>query len=374
MQRILAIIAFAMMMFFPVAHAGTAPQTANQVKQELVQKLVADGYMTAASAAEATTKYVKEDVAVAAEESWTRWLSWVNLLKVVAVILFLIAFSGVIVKIGKGLWGLITAIPTYVYQGVFLLATATATIQPALQPMAQGFYFALFGAFANLIIIGWIIQTYPQVQAFLKKLFSLGIPEYVIASAWATAYFGALALTYDSQVFGFFAVAAFSGMFGFGLYYMPGVLFLSTKEGAIQALVWSHTILLVAYGIALQTVTIPHLSLFQGGIEYYCTIALGVAFLITTTPFGRGDTFAKAIIPLIICTVLANYGYAVYDMHAIGAVFDVFLVLIALEWIMYAAWSGGLIIGTFVSGILLFSASLFFERHGHAVMLALGVK
>lgn len=373
MTRFFAVIAFVLMMFAPGAYAAdAAPQTANQVQQELIQKLVSEGYMTAASAAAATPSIQQSNAKVAAEETWTRHLSWVNLIKVVAVILLLVAFSGVIVNIVKGVWMLIIAVPTYVYQGAFLAVSLTATILPAVQPMSQGFYLALFGSFANLILAYWVISVYPQVQAFLKKLFSLGIPEFIIASLWATAYFAALAFTYNSAVFGFFAVVGFSGIFGFGLYYMPGVLFLKTEESALSSLIWSHTLLLIAYGVVGHITTIPYIELFRAGIEYYMTVAIGVAFLIVMSPWGRNKEAVNNMIPFTLCLLAANLGYAYLNLHSIGAVFDIFVVLLALEWIGYMAWSGGLIIGTMCTGVILYAGALVLEKNGAAIIQAVG--
>lgn len=370
MTRFFAIIAFVLMMFVPAAYADQAPLTAGQVQQELVQKLVAEGYMTAASAAAAAPSIKQSNAEIAAQETWTRHLSWINFVKVVAVILFLVALSGVIEKIVKGLWVLIVAVPAYVYQGVFLAISATATVLPAFQVIPQGFYIALFGSFANLLIVFWILQMYPKVKEQLKKLFNLGIPEYVIVSAWATAYFALLAFGYHSAVFGFFAVVGFSGIFGFGLFYVPGALFLSTQAGALGALIWSHSILLIAYGIVGHLIVIPNLDLFRAGIEYYMTVAVGVAFLIVMSPWGRNKEAVNNFIPFTICLIAANMGYSYLDLHSIGAVFDIFAVLLALEWIGYMSWSSGLIIGTFCSGIVLFGGALLMEKHGAAIIQA----
>lgn len=373
--RILSIIAlwFAMMMpAIAAPDAASAPQTAGQVKQQLVDKLVAQGYMSAASAAEVSASFAAEDKQLAAEQSWTSWLSWATVLKVIGVVLLLIAFGSTIMRIIKGLWELIVSVPMYVYQGVFGAATVAMTIVPQMIWPSQAFFVALFGAFGNLFIIGWVVKEYPRVQEALKKLFNLGIPEFVIISAWLIVYFGVLAVTYDSQVFGFFTTVSISALFGFGLFYSPGVLFLTTRDKAIPALIWSHFILLTAYGVAkINGVAIPHGDLFAAGVEYYWSIALGVAFLITMSPWSSSKDRVASLIPFTISVILATIAFT-HGLASIGTVIGVFTVLVLVEWVLYASWSGGLIIGSLCSGLLLFGGGLLIERYGRAIMTAAG--
>lgn len=375
MIRILSIVALWFAMLFPAYAAdgaASAPITASEVKQQLLDKLVAEGYMSAASATEAKAKVAIEDKAIAAEESWTKWLSWASLFKVLGVILLLVAFGSTIVRIIKGLWELIESVPMYVYQGAFGAVTVTGTIAPHLFWASQSFYVVLFCSIANLIIAGWTINVYPKVQEFLARIFKLGIPPFVLISGYLIAYFGVLAVLHQSQIFGFLATVSVSALFGFGLYYSPGVLFLTTREKAIPALVWSHTLLLIGYGvIKINEVVVPNANLFAAGIEYYWTIALGVAFLITLSPWSPSRDRVASMIPFTLCFILANFAFS-YGLKSVGSVFDVFAVLIAIEWVLYASWSGGLIVGSLCSGLILFTGGLFLERHGKTILAAMG--
>lgn len=373
MIRILSAIVLWAAMLFP-AHAAepAAPQTAQDVRKELIDKLVAKGAMSAASAAELSAEYKESDAKLAQAESWTKWLSWSGFFKVLGVILLLVAFGGTIVRIIKGLWELIEQVPMYVYQGVFGAASVFGTVFPSMIWASQSFYVVLFCAFANLIIFGWVVTSYKQVQEWLAKLFNLGIPEFVVASAWMAVYFGVLAVAHDSQIFGFFTTVAISALFGFGLYYSPGVLFLNQHEKAIPALVWSHSLLLIGYGfVKLNGISVPYMQLFTAGVEYYWSLALGISFLITLSPWASSKDRVGSLIPATLAFVLSMVAFS-YGLQSISTVLFICFVLVALEWLMYASWSGGLIIGSLCSGLVLFTGGIMLEKHGRAILTAIG--
>lgn len=354
-------VAFGQPASAPPASVATS---AAHVKQDLFDKLAADGYMAAASVPAARAKYGSE--AAGSESSWTKYLTLVNLIKVLATGLLLIACAGTIKKIIMGLWNIITMVPPIVYQMLALTATVAGTIAPQTIWASQSFYVALFCAFANLMILGWIGAIYPKVVEALKKIFSLGIPVGMIASFWLCVYFAALAFAYDSKIFGFFSAVAFSGIFSFGIYYMPGVMFLDVRKNAMGALAVSHIALLTVYGLALTGTSLgPNLSLFSAGIEYYCTIALGVCLLIGASPFyGNPAPWALA---LIVSFILAMIGYSI-GLKSVGSIIIIFTILIFLEWLLYASWHGGLIIGTAVTGAVLYGGALMLEAYGKTVL------
>lgn len=347
----------------------TTPTTVNGVKLDLVNKLETDKYLTATQAAEVKSKYIGSDAEIATsnEESW---FNWINLLKVLAVLALLIAFNGLIIKFVKWAWVAITKVPTYVYQGVFLACTLWLTIAPATIWASQAFYLALFGAFGNVMIVGWILKIYPNVAEFIKKMFSLGIPPYVLASFYGALYFAILAITFSSQIFGFFAAVCVSSMFGFGMFYMPGVLFLDIRKNATAAVLISHTIILILYVVAKHS-ALPYLPLFAAGFEYYCPIGLGLAMLIGVSPWNRGGLGFNFLIALAIFG-LAMFGYSFYGEHGIGSIIGIFAALLLIEWVMYASWHGGLIIGTAVTGVILYGAAMFLEANGRAILSNFG--
>lgn len=357
----------------PEPAASAAVSTVNGVKLDLINKLEADKYLTAVQAAEVKGKYIGSDSEIAEADgtSWTRWLSWVNVLKVLAILALLIAFNGLIIKFVKFAWATITMVPTYVYQGVFLACTLWLTVAPATIWASQAFYLALFGAFGNALIVAWVLDTYPKVAEAIKKMFSLGIPPYVLASFYGALYFAVLAIAYSSQIFGFFAAVCVSSMFGFGMFYMPGVLFLDIRRNAVGALLISHTLILIAY-VAAKHAAVPYLPLFAAGFEYYCPIGLGLAMLVGVSPWHRHGFGFNFLVALAIFG-LAMFGYSFYSEHGIGAIIGIFAALLLIEWVMYASWCGGLIIGTAMTGAILYGIAMVLESNGRAIMTAIGL-
>lgn len=293
------------------------------------------------------------------------------MLKVLAVLALLVAFNGLIIKFIKWAWVTITMVPTYVYQSAFMACTLWLTLWPASIWASQAFYLALFGAFGNVLIVGWVLKTYPNVAELIKKMFSLGIPPYVLASFYGAVYFAVLAITFSSQIFGFFAAVCVSSMFGFGMFYMPGVLFLDIRKNATGALLISHTLILIAY-VAAKHLSVPYLSLFAAGFEYYCPIGLGLAMLVGVSPWHGKGIGLNFLVTLIVFG-LAMFGYSFYGEHGIGSIIGIFATLLLIEWVMYASWSGGLIIGTAVTGVLLYSIAMVLESNGRAILANFGV-
>lgn len=308
------------------------------------------------------------------ESLWDRYVSWTNFFKVLGVVLLLVAFSSLIGKIAKGLMFLIIQVPKEVYQVSFLSVSLLATIRPDLIWASQAFYLALFGAFANLVVLIWVIESHPRLKEVLAKLFNLGVPPASVASFWGMLYFAALALAYNSQIFGFFAVVCLSGIFTFTMYYRPGVLFLDFEEKAMPAVVFGHLAVLLGYvGLKLSGNLPAQTALFSVGLEYYATIAMGVGFLVAASPFyGRNQGGAVGYLMLfLLVTFAAVAGYFLFDLKVIGSILCVFAVLLALEWIGYLSYKSGFIVGTFILGITLYGLSLLAEHYGHLVVLKL---
>lgn len=191
-----------------------------------------------------------------------------------------------------------------------------------------------------------------------------------VASFWGMVYFGALTLAYQSQIFGFFAAICLSGILSFGMYYRPGVLTLFFNDKATGAVIWGHLVVLAAYSITKVMGLLPaQAGLFAIGLEYYCTIALGVGFLVGASPFTRRS--GGFLITFLVVFVAAMIGYYLYDLKVVGSIICVFAVLLFLEWIGYLSYKTGFLVGTFVCGIVLFVASLLMESFASFLVLRL---
>lgn len=384
MNKILWIF-LTMFLAFP-AFADT--QTLADVKSDLLQKMQADGYLTEAAAQEAKQKYIREEdknyfiqnaskaidsiktEASQVEEAstWTQYFSLINFIKVLAVILLLVAFSGIIKKIIRGCWALIAMVPVWVYQSVFLTATVCASLFPASIWQSQFFYIALFGIFGNLMIGIWILSIWDKLRYTLKKLLSFGLPLMSVISLLLMIYFGTFAIVYQSSLLGFFAAVALSGVFTFSLFYAPGILFFDFKENALGAMVVGHLLALTIFIVLLQLgIATEYLIHFNAGIQYYCTLALGVALLVGSSPFYKEASIFYFLIFTAVC-VAATFLYFFAGLTGMAIILYILFALVFLEWIAYLGFKTGVITGLLLIGGVLFAIALILERYASVII------
>lgn len=402
MNKFFVYLLFIMSFFMgSLAHANSTAlpnQTVADVKIHLISQMKQDGYLSEKMASEVANKYVlKEDGLTRvssiseAEKSnstisktntananthtniaWSDYFSWINFLKVGGVILFLIAFSGIIRNIIEGVWHLIIKVPTIIYQIVLLAMTLFGTMYPEKIWVSQAFYVALFCSFANIVLLGWIVATYKFIEEWFEKIFKLGIPVPSILSFWGMIYFGILAFMYHSTVFGFFAAICLSGVFSFGLYYMPGVLTLYFKENMLSAVVFGHILVLGLYGFMhTHGLYVEQMQYFNAGIQYYCTVALAVALLCGSSPFVKDKAVGLYVLMFIGIFFLASAGYFFWDMKVAASIIFCFFALFVIEWVGYLGYQGGLIVGSGLLGAVLYGGSLLLEKYSSMIILSL---
>ena len=367
-------------------------KTIADIKTELISSMEKDGYLSQKMAGEVSQKYITEadkttvskpmtmgeskveqaqaQLKTSESTKWSDYLSWINFVKVLGVICFLIAFSGMIKKIIAGLWVFIVAVPMILYQVVFLAVGMIGIFRPDLISVSQQFYVALFFAFANLIVIGWIVTTHKKIEEFIAKLFKLGIPPSCLASFYGMIYFGLLAYFYQSSIFGFFAAICLSGVFSFGLYYMPGVLYLNFKESMLPAVVFGHLAVLAIYTFMFKTHP-EYTMFFDAGIQYYCTVALAVGLLVGASPFYKKDSAIGYGLLFIILFFVATYGFHIYGMPVVSSIIIAFFILFILEWIGYIGYKSGMIIGTAIIGGALYGTAMLMEKYGSMLVLTM---
>jgi len=374
---------------FLVFPAFAETQTLAEAKGELLQKMQADGYITETVAEEAKQKYIldedknylirdervsspditKAEINQAEEKSsWTQYFSLINFIKVLAVILLLVAFGGIIKKIIRGCWALIAMVPVWVYQGTFLAATVCASLFPAGIWKAQFFYIALFGIFGNLLIIVWILAIWEKLLKRLIKILNFGLPLMSVISFLLMIYFGVFAILYQSSFLGFFAAVALSGVFTFSLFYMPGILFLHFKENALAAMVFGHLLALTIFISLLQLgIATEYLAYFNAGIQYYCTLALGVALLVGSSPFYKSASIFYFLIFIAVC-VATTFLYFFAGLTGMAIILYILFALVFLEWMAYLGFKTGVITGLLLIGGLLFAIALILERYAGVII------
>lgn len=357
-----------------------AQQSVNpeQVKLNLILQMAEDGFLSEKMTKEAQTAYINQEKLktysptsspVAETNKWTDYLSLFNFGKVVAVILFLVCFSGIIKKIVAKLWFVVVKVPVIVYQGLFMTGTLIATFTPHLIWSNHSFYIALFGAFANLIVLGWIVSTYRKVQYWFAKIFNIGVPVETVASFWAMVYFAGLAFLYNSQIFGFFAVVSLSSILSFSLYYTGGTLWLYFKDNRLGAVVFGHLVILVAYiGLDMTGQFSTQIALFETGLKFYCTIALCTGLIWGSAPWGSSKGVAFYSVLMLMTFIAGVIGYHLLDLKAIGTIIICFFIIFALDWIAYIGSRCGFIVGTGIAGAVLYGSIDALERYGPQIM------
>lgn len=358
--------------------AETATPTIADIKTNLISAMEKDGYLSQKMASEVAQKYISEadkvPISKAIQESksvsWSEYLSWINFIKIVAVGFLLVAFSGAIKRVIEGLWHIIVAVPVIVYQSVFLTIGLFGIFRPDLIWESQYFYIATFFSFSNLIVFSWILETQPKIVEKIKQIFSFGIPISCVASFYGMVYFGILALSYESSLFGFFAVVCLSGVFSFGLHYSTGTLTLYFKENMLPSVVFGNLIVIIGY-IAIFKTFPEHTTYFNSGIQYYCTIAMCVGLLVGAAPFYKSDVSLGYSLLFIVIAIFASFGYFFYDLQVMASIIFFFFILFILEWIGYLCIQTGFIIGSAIAGGTLFGIAKLFEHYGSMIILHL---
>lgn len=370
------------------AHAQNETTLAD-IKGNVITSLQKDGYLSEKMANEVTGKYISEkdvqtkvytvgveskatSVETVVEDkttfNWSQYLSWINFVKVVGIIFILVAFWGFIMRIMVTCWFIIAAVPVIIYQMVFLFSSLVGLIIPEKVWESQSFYVALFCTFTTLMVLAWMVETHNSLKSFIKK-FSLGISPNIVISFWLMVYFATLAIVYQSTIFGFFAAVALSGVFTFGLVYMPGVLFLTFKESALSSMVIGHIAVLAGYvAIYHMGIANPYLQYFNAGIQYYCSVALGVGLLVGASPFYKESSVPGYFVLALLVAIASSILYFFLGMTTIATVMFIFLALIFIEWVGYIGFQGGWVIGFGVSGAILYGLSMIFEKYGAIIL------
>lgn len=384
MRAILSFMALVLGLWMaPAIAQEPVPSTVGQVKLDLLKQLESDGYLSATLRAEATAKYVKPaelqmplaEPARATElqgrSLQERHWSWVGGFKALGV---LVLFVSVCTFIFYAMPSLLTG-PKEVYQALFLALGGVLTLRPELLWPHQPYFLALFGAFFTLLILRWVLLTHPRLMDALNKVFDLGVAPMWVASFLGMLYFGGLALHYQSQIFGFAAAVCLSGVLSFSLYYRQHLLNFSLPPTGVHAVALAHLLVLGGYLVAKVTGQLPaQASLFAVGLEYFCTIVMGIAFMrCATTDSGHFNATTLSYLALFAVVAFAAIaGYHLFDLKVVSSVIVVFGALTALQWIGHLCLKMGLamgvISGTALLGSALYGGAFLVERYGHLIV------
>lgn len=351
-------------------------QTLAGIKTELIENLKNDGLITTDNAAIAMQKYVSDlneskDILVKDDTGWRSHVTLSNAMKLIGVLLLVFACSGMIHKIIRACWIVIAAIPIIVYQLAALSATVTATVAPALIWESQSFFVVLLGSILNLVIIAWILDSYPTLMNIVKQFFKLGIPVECVGLFYLSIYLGSLAVYQMSAIF---ATATLASLVGLVLFSTVHGIQKILKKKAIEPtenlftgiLAGTLSFWLAVYVALKMTNVLPaYVDLFNVGVQYFIIIGLAFTFQVYTTPFA-GHTKFDAF-PMIGTALLGVFGIVAYTtlgMQVSATLIFCSFVILMLQWIVYYSFKVGVIFGSAVVGALLYGAALLVESYG----------
>ena len=341
--------------FILCSFTASAESTDNVLKEgqvilETIERLTKDGYLTEKNALDAKQEYVfdnpellqkvinlkneSNESKVDSEVSFTDYITWVNALFFVGVITLLIAFSDAV----KACWHLVTAIPAILYQLLFLSISLSMSFKPELYSLSHSFYFVLFGSIANIIVIGWLIHSYQDFCIKIAKALSLGLSPETMASFWLAIYFGYFAIMQESSTFGLLSVLFLLSMLSFTIIKLGlGIRVGSKKEKPVEAIIICNMLILTLYSVVQITgFPTPYIEHFSIGIEYSCSFILGVALLITSSPFCKDDNiFSFSLFSMLLVSVLGFSVGVFFNLAVIAAFTNTFFVLFACMWLLY---------------------------------------
>ncbi|MGF1729600.1 hypothetical protein [Photobacterium kasasachensis] len=354
----------------------------SKIVLETIENLADDGFITDRNAIDAKDKYVfsnedlkaRMDASIAPassaqidkEISWGEYIHFVNLLKFCAVMFLLVAFRGFVAHFISSIIGIIASIPSAVYQITLLMFSLLITIIPEVFWASETLYLALLGSIANLIILSWVGYDYHVTVNKIIRLISIGVKPHVLVPTYLALYFGSLAIWYQSNIFGVIAVACVLAAMGFviifsGLCVTMGV----DDERVLPTLILVNFITLLTYSlIIILGYSIPYLEYFTVGVEYLCSLVLGVCLLISTSPlYKHSQFFTRAIIMMVVSGGLSVCGSVFYSLDVIPQFINTFFMLFLLGWVVELTKKAGFIALCFVVGCALYGFAIMLERH-----------
>lgn len=340
---------------------------------ETIQGLEKSGYITEKNAVEAKKEFVFSKPELLQKEinhvqkvnsdvSWTEYISLINIMKVLAVIFLLIAFKGVVFKFII----LFVSIPQYIYQALILSASLMLTFHSDLIWLSQAKYLSIFGVIANILIITWIIATY---EDFVKKVFSfisLNFPIEIVASVYATLYFGLFAIYIDSTLLGIIASLSFVSIFGFTMSTTGLTTFIGYDDHEfIDPGLLASLFVVVGYStITLMGISIPYISVFSIGIEYVLTIVLVITLIIKTSfAFEDDNSFWLNVVLFIFLACASIVTAFLYNFEVIPSIINTGFIMFLLGWLYYFTTKVSGILTMFMVSITLYLSALLLESY-----------
>lgn len=355
-------------------------ETVSTVKENLIDSLSQSGYLDKDKTAEIKNKFVtKEDKTrqVVAnttspdnEKTWHKYITWINLFKILGVLLILVAMGKFIKKVVKKLLFVFISIPLIVYQIAILALSLTFTFLPSAIHfwLSETVYIVLLGALSNIAIISWIIAKNKYLSALFNKL--MGKDDVLIGmkiSFISLLYFGYFTITLPSYIFGFLSVASFS------IFMITTVLWIISKlkQDSIKendftlSVVFCHLLALIGY-----TAFSPTYNYFTPAVQYlFSLIVLGV-LIPNTLPEIQSKMKGFYFVVFTAIMLISVYSYTHFDTKLISTLVFTGYYILVFTWLAYHTFKANMILGLMSVGLFLYGSALLLEKYGSYLMFS----
>ena len=380
MQKILLLL-----MFFSyqlLATENIIPQEVKynqkaQIILETINKLEKNGYITNKNSLEAKKEMVFNDKSMklikndpqnkiketsSNEITSSEFFSLINIIKIIAVIFFLIAFRGIVMKFLY----LFTKIPEYVYQSLLLSLSIYLTFSPEIISVSESFYISNFAVFSNLILLFWIVIAYEKFFLKILSFISFNIPLQLIGSFYLTLYFSVFTIYLESQFLGIISLISFVSMLGFSMETSGLTTYIGYEdEDYLEISMFINGIILLSYSyITINNINIPYLNLFSTGIEYVSSIAFIIALLISSSfVFKDKPKFFLSLFLMVMSFLLSITSSILFNLEVIPAIINTGFFIFALGWLGFLTSKINGIVMSLSIGLSLYISALIIEKH-----------
>lgn len=376
MKHIIAVLFLSFMFIVNSVHA----ETVSTVKENLIDSLSQSGYLDKDKTVEVKNKFIsKEDktrqvvantVSPDNEKTWHKYITWINLFKILGVLLILVAMGKFIKKVVKKLLFVFISIPLIVYQIAILALSLTFTFLPSAIHfwLSETVYIVLLGALSNIAIISWIIAKNKYLSALFNKL--IGKDDVLIGmkiSFISLLYFGYFTITLPSYIFGFLSVASFS------IFMITTVLWIISKlkQDSIKendftlSVVFCHLLALIGYTAFSQTY-----NYFTPAVQYlFSLIVLGV-LIPNTLPEIQSKMKSFYFVVFTSIMLISVYSYTHFDTKLISTLVFTGYYILVFTWLAYHTFKANMILGLMSVGLFLYGSALLLEKYGSYLMFS----
>lgn len=370
MKHIIAVLFLSFMFVVNPVHA----ETVSTVKENLIDSLSQSGYLDKNKTSDIKNKFITQEdstrqviansASSESETTWHKYVTWINLFKVLGILLILIAMGKFVKKIVKQLLFVIVSIPLIIYQLIVLALSLTITFLPAEIPFlsSEKVYVVLLGALSNIAALAWIVSKNRKLCAVVQKFFGKDpILIVVKGGVFTMLYFGYFTLSLPSYIFGFLSVASFSvsitSLFIWGISKFKKTEI--EEKDIILSSLFMHTLALVVYILSPLD-----LGYFDKGVQYIFSGIILSILIFNTVPEIGNKMKPFYIVYFTIITFLSLASYVYFDTKLISTlVFTGYYIFIFMQ-LAYYTFKANMIIGLMTVGLTLYGSALLLEKFG----------